>query len=182
MAKLISKTYGNALFELAVEEDKVDSLMEEIQVLRKILLDETEWNKLMHHPKIVKEEKIKMLETVFQASIQKELMGFLSLVVIKDRYSDIDAILAYFLDRVKELKGIGVAYITTASDLQPDQEKQIEEKLLVTTKYNKMEMHYSVDKKLIGGMVIQIGDRVVDSSVSTKLSELQRQLMKIQLK
>ncbi len=44
-----------------------------------------------------------------------------------------------------------------------------------------MEMHYQTDESLIGGMVIRIGDRVVDSSIKTKLSELTRQLMKIQL-
>ena len=42
-------------------------------------------------------------------------------------------------------------------------------------------MHYAVDTALIGGMVIRIGDRVVDSSIRTKLEELQRKLMKIQL-
>ena len=44
-----------------------------------------------------------------------------------------------------------------------------------------MEMHYTVDAGLIGGIVIRIGDRVVDSSIRTKLEELQKSLMKIQL-
>ena len=44
-----------------------------------------------------------------------------------------------------------------------------------------MELHYSLDKHLIGGLVIRIGDRVVDSSIRTKLEGLQRQLMKVQL-
>ena len=44
-----------------------------------------------------------------------------------------------------------------------------------------MEMHYEVDEKLIGGLIIRIGDRVVDSSIMTKLYKLERQLMKIQL-
>ena len=44
-----------------------------------------------------------------------------------------------------------------------------------------MEIHYSVDASLIGGMVIRIGDRVVDSSISTKLSDLQKDLLKVQV-
>ena len=86
-----------------------------------------------------------------------------------------------FLDQVKELKGIGVAYVTTPEALKKEQRQQIAEKLLKTTKYRRMEMHYSRDKSLIGGMVIRIGDRVVDSSIKTKLDVLQKQLMKIQL-
>ncbi|MBO6015770.1 MAG: F0F1 ATP synthase subunit delta, partial [Lachnospiraceae bacterium] len=50
-----------------------------------------------------------------------------------------------------------------------------------TTGYKEVEMHYDVDEKLIGGMKIRIGDRVVDSSVQTKLSEMTKQLLNIQL-
>ena len=62
------------------------------------------------------------------------------------------------------------------------QKKQIEDRLLETTAYQSFRMHYAVDADLIGGMVIRIGDRVVDSSVRTKISELSRELSKIQLK
>jgi F-type H+-transporting ATPase subunit delta len=57
----------------------------------------------------------------------------------------------------------------------------ITEKLLKTTKYEKMEMNYAIDASLIGGMVVRIGDRVVDSSIKSKLSELTRDLQKIQI-
>ena len=94
---------------------------------------------------------------------------------------EIDAILDYFLAEIKSYKGIGIAYVTTASALNSGQQKEVERKLLETTSYQQMEMHYHTDESLIGGMVIRIGDRVVDSSIKTKLSELTRQLMKIQL-
>lgn len=181
MAKLISKTYGEALFELAVEENKVDSFMEEIQALRQILAENKELDSLMNHPKIIKEEKLQVIKNIFEGRIDSELLGFLNLIITKDRYGQVDSILQYFLDQVKELKGIGVAYVTTPGALKKEQRQQIAEKLLKTTKYRRMEMHYSRDRSLIGGMVIRIGDRVVDSSVRTKLDELQKQLMKIQL-
>ena len=57
----------------------------------------------------------------------------------------------------------------------------MEEKLLTTTGFKEMEMHYQLKKELIGGMVIRIGDRVVDSSVQNKLDDLKKQLLKIQL-
>ena len=181
MAKLISKTYGEALFELAVEEGKVDVFLEEISQLLEILKKEDEFTKMMNHPKILKEDKIKVVENVFKGRISDEIVGFLTLIIQKERYSEAEAILEYFLDQVKEYKGIGVAYVKTAVALTEIQKKQIEERLLHTTKYRQMEMHFSEDKSLIGGMVIRIGDRVVDSSISTKLGELERQLMKIQL-
>lgn len=181
MAKLISKTYGDALFELAVEDGKVDILLEEIEQLQKILAENEEFGRLMNHPKIIKEEKIEVAKNVFAGRISEELFGFLTIIISKDRYREIDEILAYFVAKVKEYKGIGIATVTTAVPLKDGQHKEIEQKLLDTTKYQSMEIHYDVDASLIGGMVIRIGDRVVDSSISTKLNELQKDLLKVQV-
>ncbi len=181
MAKLISKTYGDALFELAVEENKVDSLLEEIGQLQKVLKENEEFGKLMTHPKVNKEEKLHVVEEVFKGRVSDELLGFLTIIISKDRYQEIDEILAYFLAEVKKYKGIGVATVTTAVPLRDEQCKKIEQKLLDTTDYKSMEMNYELDATLIGGMVIRIGDRVVDSSISTKLNELQKDLLKVQI-
>ena len=181
MAKLISKTYGDALFELAVEKDKVDVLLEEIEQLKGVLSENEDFGRLMNHPKIIKEEKIQVAKDVFTGRISDELLGFLTIIITKDRYRDIDAILDYFIAEVKRYKGIGIATVTTAVPLKEEQCKKIEQKLLDTTQFTKMEMHYQLDESLIGGMVVRIGDRVVDSSVKTKLSELQRELLKVQL-
>lgn len=181
MAKLISKTYGDALFELAVEEEKVDVLSEEILEVKKVLDENQEFGRLMNHPKIIKEEKIQLAQQVFGDRISKEIMGFLTIIISKDRYRNIDEILDYFLAEVKKYKGIGVATVTTAVPLKEEQRKSVEKKLLETTEYKSMEMHYETDASLIGGMIIRIGDRVVDSSIRTKLTELERTLLKVQV-
>ena len=181
MAKLVSATYGEALFELAVEEGKEEEFLNEIIQLRTLLSENPDFGKLMNHPKILKENKLELLREVFEGRISKELLGFLHLIVSKDRYDEIDHILDYFIEEVKRLKGIGIAYVTTAMDLSEAKKKEVEEKLLATTSFKEMEMHYQVDEDLIGGMIIRIGDRVVDSSVKNKLFELQRKLLKTQL-
>ena len=181
MAKLISKTYGEALFELAVEEQKLDVLFEEAKAVREILRENAEFGKLMTHPKISREDKVKVAEEVFRGRASKEMTGFLVIIIEKDRYNDLDATLTYFIDRVKEEKHIGVAFVTTAIALDEATQTKIKKRLLETTKYETMEMNYSVDPAIIGGMVIRIGDRVIDSSVTTKLNELKKQLLKIQL-
>lgn len=181
MAKLISKIYGEALFELAVEEDKVDDLLSEITIVQSILKDNADFGKLMNHPKILKEEKVKIMSEVLKGRVSDELTGFMNLVIIKDRYNEIHAILDYFLMEVKKLKGIGVAYVITPTELSEVKRSDVEERLLATTGYKKMEMHYQIDTALIGGMVIRIGDRVVDGSVSTKLSDLKKSLMQVQI-
>lgn len=181
MAKLVSSTYGSALFELAKEEDCMDMMLEEVTTVRQIFAQNTELTQLLNHPKIAKEEKISVVENIFKGRVSDHLTGFLVLIVEKDRYNDMDSIFGYFIDAVHEYKNIGVAYVTSAKKLSQEQEKAVFDRLLQVTKYVDFEMHFEEDPALIGGMVIRIGDRVVDSSIRTKLGELQKDLLKIQL-
>ena len=111
MAKLISKTYGDALFSLSVEENKTDEFIEEIAQLLVVLKQEEDFSKLMNHPRVSVEEKVNLVKEIFTGRISKELVGFLTLVVTKGRYAEIQNILQYFLDCAKEFKGIGVVYV-----------------------------------------------------------------------
>ena len=181
MAKLISKTYGEALFELAVEEEKTDAMLEEIEGIKQILLENQDYLKFLTHPRISVEEKVTTTENIFAGKIDKQLIGFLGIIINKGRCDSLMEILQYFLDRVKEFKGIGVAYVTTPYELKEDKKEAICKKLLATTSYKEMEMHYDVKEELLGGMQIRIGDRVVDSSIQTKLNQLQKDLLKVQI-
>lgn len=181
MAKLVSNTYGDALFELATEENRIDELFEEITSLKKILDENEELSKMMNHPQISREEKEKVMSDIFSGRASEDVCGFLKLVITNGRFADIDGILNYFIAKVKEYKKIGVAYVCTPAELSDSQKDSIEKKLLETTEYKTMEMNYSVDKSLIGGMTIRIKDRVIDSSIKTKLESLRKELLSVQL-
>ena len=165
MAKLVSATYGDALFELAVEESKVDSLYAEATDCLKVFEENSELGRLLNHPKIDKSEKEKVIV----------------LMVSKDRQKQIMETLRYFIGKIKEYKKIGSAVVSTAKPLTAAQKEKVLSRLLATTGYVDFEIDYIVDESLIGGMVIRIGDRVVDSSIKTKLDEFAKDLKKIQL-
>ena len=181
MAKLVSETYGDALFGLGLEKGLVDSLMAEIEEMREILSGNPDFSRLMNHPDIGRDDKLGILSKVFEGRLSDTLFGFIRVLVVKGRYGAIDDIFTYYTDRYKEYHRIGVAYVTSAMELTEGQREKIEKRLLETTDFAKMEMHFSVDTGLIGGLVIRIGDRVVDSSIRSRLDGLQRQLMKVQL-
>ncbi len=182
MAKLVSNVYGDALFELAMEQDKLDAYLEEAELVSQVLRENVEFGQVMDHPKIIKEEKIQLLETVFKTRVSDEVVGLMKMIIEKDHFVDMEDVLSYFIARVMEEKNIGVATVTTPMELSDAQKASVEKRLLETTGYVSFHMNYVVDAELIGGMVIRIGDRVVDSSVRTKLSQLSRELSKIQLK
>jgi F-type H+-transporting ATPase subunit delta len=181
MAKLVATTYGDALFDLAVQESKIDDLYQEAQAVIKIFEDNGELGKLLNHPKIEKQEKESVIENIFGKAVSKDMTGLLVIMVAKDRQNKIIDTLKYFLKRIEEYKKIGTAYVSSARPLTEEQKKKIVDKLLATTKYVEFNMHFNVDETLIGGMIIRIGDRVVDNSIKTKLDELTKDLKKIQL-
>lgn len=182
MAKVVATTYGDALFELALEENTLDAMLEEVRAVSAILGENKELGQLMNHPKIVKEEKIHFLEEIFSGRISKELLGFMRLLVEKDHFGEMQKVFTYFIEKAKEYKNIGTAYVTSATELTEDQKKAIVERLLATTKYVGFEVQYNVDATLIGGLVIRIKDRVVDSSIKTRLYNMTRELQEIKLK
>lgn len=179
MAKLVSKTYGDALFELSLEEKKEDLLFEEAKTFLEVIKKDDELVKFMKHPKIVKEDKIKTGKNIFDKHFSKEFAGFLLVLIQKDRFSEIEKILEYFIGLIKEYKKIGVAYVSTAAPLNERQKENVKKRLLETTSYEAFEMNYMVDESLLGGMVIRVGDRVVDTSIKNKLKSLSKQLSAI---
>ncbi|MBR6469476.1 MAG: ATP synthase F1 subunit delta [Lachnospiraceae bacterium] len=182
MAKLAAATYSEALFETGIEDGTLDTLFEEALTVRQILEDNPDFSRLMNHPKILREEKEQIIESVFKGRISDEFAGFLKLIVTNKRYPEVDSILDSFVLKVKEHKKIGIAYVTTPLELSDAQKEAVKKRLLDTTDYVSMEMNYMLDKSLIGGMVIRIGDRVVDSSIRTKLEGIEKELKSIQLK
>ena len=181
MAKLASSTYADALFELAIESNRTGEWKEEVEAIRTILKENPQFNELMLHPRVLKEEKLKLAEEAFSGRIDPEIVGLIRVVIEKDRYSEMDAIFEEFTDRVKKHEGIGVAYVTTAKELTSAQKAAVEKKLLETSGYKTMEMHFGIDEGAIAGMVIRIGDTVVDSSIRTRLEKLTRNLLQAQV-
>ena len=169
------------MFAVALEEDRMDEFFEAAVDLAEVLRTNEDFGKLMSHPKIMKEDKVKVVEETFGGRIPKEMLGLMTLMVTKNREEDILAVFDYFVELVKEEKKIGRADVKTAIPLSDAQKAQVEEKLLATTKYETFEMNYEVDKSLIGGMIVRIGDRVLDSSIQTKLNNLSRNLRSIQV-
>ena len=182
MAKLVSNVYGDALFELAMEQSKLEDYLDEARCVLQVLQDNSDFQQIMNHPKIIKEEKTQMVETIFKGRISDEMVGLMIMIVEKDHFAEMDSVLNYFIARVMEEKNIGVATVTTPMELTDAQKEAIVKRLLETTSYVSFYMNYVVDADLIGGMVIRIGDRVVDSSVRTKIYQLSRELSNIQLK
>lgn len=181
MAKLASKTYGEALFSLAAEENKLDFLYKEAEEFLAVYRENEELKKFLLHPEITREEKVQALENVFKGRLDDSIVGFLTIIVEKSHCREIESIFSYFLLKVMEYKKIGVVYVTSAVELTPEQKAKVEQRLLQVTQYVELKLNFEVEEALIGGMIIRIGDRVVDNSIRTQLENMKKELLKVQL-
>lgn len=181
MVKLVSQVYGEALFGLAVESGRLAQFSEELEAVAGILDENPQYSALLLHPQLDEPEKLDVFDKVFEGKICSELTGFFHILLEKGRFHDLRAIREYFHKRQLEQEKIGVAWVTSAVMLSDAQKSRIMDRLLATTEYVAMQMHYATDPSLIGGMKIRIGDRVVDSSIQGKLNDMKEELMSIQL-
>ena len=177
MAKQVSKTYGSALFEVAMEKNALDTVLEEVLFVKQTFLENEELSKLLLHPNVEKEEKIKVIENIYKGKVSDEITGLMTMLIAKGHMKDFVPVFDYVIQAIKEEKGIGVAYISSAVALKQEQKDRIEQKLLETTKYQEIEGIYKVDETLIGGLVIRIQDTVVDSSLKTQIAKLSNSLL-----
>ncbi|OLA80016.1 MAG: F0F1 ATP synthase subunit delta [Roseburia sp. 40_7] len=159
MAKLVSKTYGDALFEVAAEENRMDALLDEADGILTVLRENAGLSKVMTHPKIVKEEKLDLIDHIFKGRVSDEMVGLMRMIVEKGHFGELESVLEYFIAQVKEYKNIGIAYDCLCGAVPR-----------AAGAYCRLQA------------MIRIKDRVVDSSIKTKLYDLSRELSKIQLK
>ncbi len=177
MAKLIEQTYGQALYELAVEEDKTELFLEEARTLKAAFADGDDFMRFIKNPRVTQDEKRGVLESALRGSVSDEMLGFLVILNQKDRLAKVDGILDFFITKVMAREGIGRAFVSSAAELTTAQKASVREKLIATTGFREIDIDYTIDSSLIGGLVIRVGDRVVDGSIRTRLGALKKELL-----
>lgn len=176
MAKLISKRYAVALFELAKETDKIDLFNSQVELIYNSIKDDKEFLTVLNHPRISGGEKFNLFQNIYKNNISEEILGLISIVVNKNRETEILEILEIFLELVKDYKGITTAYIFSAIALNDEQLTKIKENL--SKNLNKeIIIEASVKPELIGGLLINVDGKVIDNSIKRNLDDIKKSLI-----
>lgn len=175
MVELIAKRYGTALYELAVETNQVVFFKEQLQWMKQVFHDEKDFTNLLNHPKVIADDKIAMVENVFEGKISKEILGLLVVSINKGRASNLLDIIDYCINEINNFEGNAKAYVTSSTSLSDKQVEDIKKRLEETTN-KKIILKLNVDESLIGGLIIRIGDRIVDNSIRGKIEAISKEL------
>lgn len=177
MAKQVRTVYGNALFYAARDAGRLTSVREQAEVILKALGENPDFARILCHPEILTDEKERIVEEIFGEKVDPLIMGIISVLLDKGHGHEIENVLESFTAQALEEEKIGVAQVTSAVPLNEEQKERIRQKLLDTTEYTSMRISYSTDPRLIGGLVIRLRDRVVDSSLRNKLDQMKHSLL-----
>lgn len=180
MAKLVAKRYAAALFNLAASEGVMAEYEEEVKMIVKILHDEPDFMAVLQDHKVTMEDKVSLIENVFTDKVSTPIVGLLVLLVKKGRQDEMLNVLETFLERVKTDSGIMKAVVTSAIPLKAQQISILKEKLEAGTK-SKIEIETIVDASIIAGLIVRVGDKVVDASYKGDMQSLKKQLSKLRL-
>ena len=174
----LARKYSRAIFELAQDEGKLVPYGEELASARKDL-DRVPgiWG-YFANPELSRGDKKALVKKLFEGELSKNVYHFLLLLVDKRRMSLLPAIVEQYEAFSNEARHIVLADVTTARPLSKKQQEKLEDKLeVVTGKTVKVRLHE--DPKIIGGVIVRIGDKRIDGSVTGKLSALAGELMAV---
>ena len=118
-------------------------------------------------------------EMAFAKDVAKHVIFMGDGVIVEEGTSQ--QIFEFFVDKAKEYKGIGKVKVVSATELSARQKEKLTKRLLETTKYTSFEVDYQIDPALLGGLIIRIEDRVLDSSLKTQIEKLSKGLSKLSL-
>ena len=172
-----SKSYAQALYELSKENSELKEVEDGMDGLKILLNESPNFGEMILNPTVTKEEKNKVIiEIVNQYSFCQTLKNFLGFLTSKNRLFFLNQIIDSFLDLVSSSKGELKAKLLSSKKLSKDEIEKISNELSKDF-HSPIKIDYKHDPNLIGGLVIQVGSVMVDTSIKSKLKQLQKSMI-----
>ncbi|MGH4126160.1 MAG: F0F1 ATP synthase subunit delta [Clostridium sp.] len=177
MYEYLDKRYALALYTVAEEKGKVEEYLNDLREIVSLMKNDDEFLKVIKYPQISTSSKKKMFINIFKGRIDEDLLSFLLILIEKDR-------IMYTEEKLKEMEKIHLernntllVEVVTVIPLEDSQKENLRTKLFKMYDKNII-FHEKLDKKIIGGVYIRVGDDVIDGTIKNKLEEMKRIMFK----
>jgi F-type H+-transporting ATPase subunit delta len=169
----VSYRYAKSLLDLALEKGQLEQVREDMQLVASVIRESRDLLLMLKSPVIKTDKKQEILKAVFGGKIGVITTAFIDIITVKRRESELAIIAESFLNQYKTHKQILTAVITTATGL----DKSLRDKVMEIVKgatQSEVELQEKVDKGLIGGFILRVGDKQVDASIIRQIKNLDR--------
>jgi F-type H+-transporting ATPase subunit delta len=168
----IVEPYAEALLELANSNESLKETTNDMNIVSQFLVNSTDLKKFLGNPLITREAKKNVIKDILGEQINPTTLTFLMLLVDRGRISLLDTVAQRFLELSYKTEKIEIAKITSSIQLSADQQKSIAEKLKTITGAKQIKLALKVDPALIGGFTVEIGSKLIDTSIRGQLKQI----------
>ena len=171
--------YSLALYELASETDVISKVEANSNGLLKLILNNNEFKNLIKDPTQNQDTLNKVINKISKNfNLEILFKNFLNFLVLKRRFFYVEQILKTFIEICSDKRGELKAKITSAKELSPEEINKIKDELSMNFK-SKIRLDYTHDKSLIGGLVVQVGSTMIDTSIKNKLQQIENGMIEV---
>ena len=169
---LVSDRYAAALYDLAAEKKLVDDVLGDLSNLKNILKDNKELSLVVKSPLITSIDKLNIFESLLKKINANELTStFIKVIEQNKRFSNLASIITQFININSQKRGDVLADVTSADELNDDQKNNITNQLK-SILGDKLSLSFDVDKSIMGGLIVKVGSKMIDTSLANKINKL----------
>ena len=168
----VSVPYAEALLDLAKSNDSLKETTNDMNIVSQFLANSSDLKKFLGNPLITKDAKKNVVKDILGEQIGDSTLKFLLLLVERGRIEVLESIAQKFLELSFKQDSIEIAKKTSSIQLSAQQQKEIAEKLKVITGAKQIKLALKVDPALIGGFTIEIGSKMIDTSIRGQLKQI----------
>jgi len=169
----VASRYAKSLIELANEKGVLEQVHQDMVLLSSVVSQNRDFALLLTNPVIKSDKKLAVLNSIFKGKVQQMTSMFFTIVAQKNRESVLVSIASEFEKQYNDIKGIQIVTVTSAVPFAPAQREALVRQLAAETGKT-VQLKESVDPSLIGGFVLRVGDKQIDSSVKNSLRKLRK--------
>lgn len=171
----LAARYAKSLIDLSIERGQLETVYADMQWLDAVCRSSREFVNVLRSPVITSDKKEKIVEAVTTGNVSELTAAFKRLLIKKGRESNLPEIITAFISQYKQQKNIYIVKLTTAAPLSEELKNEIVNQVKKTSSMQNIELETSVNSDLIGGFVLQAGDKLVDASIAYDLKTIARQ-------
>ena len=168
---MIASGYGQALYDLAVQEGAEDQILQELKLLSNAFLKDPDYLRLLATPDVPKEERCTIVDNGFRGRVHPYVLNFMKLLTEKGYARSFPSCCAVYRDLYNEAHGIVRVLAVTAVELTADQSQRLTQKLEKVTG-KKIQLQNKVDPACMGGVRLDFDGKRMDGTVSAKLQDI----------
>ncbi len=172
----VAKRYATALFQVSKEQNIIDKVEQELEAIKKVFVDNGELYSLLNHPKIEKKTKKSIMKESF-SSVSEPVLNTLMILIDRHRQNIIADMVDFYIEIANESRGTANANVYTVRALTENEKEALSTAFAKKVGKSSLRINNIVDKSIIGGVKLRIGNRIFDGSVSGKLARVERELL-----